>query len=235
MTNLPPAAVVIPASGIGKRMGVDIPKQYLTINNKTILEHTITAFLPLDYVSQIIVVIANNDEWASNIELLKHPKVKIVIGGKERGNSVYNGLCAIDAKIEWALVHDAARPNVESTDIEQLYNHSVKHDTSAILATPVRDTLKEVNAGNVSHTVDRSSMYHALTPQCARVDLLRNALAELMDSDGILDSRVTDEASALELTNQTVSIVKGNATNIKVTQAEDLALIEFYLKGKSTK
>lgn len=232
MQSLPSVAVVIPASGIGKRMNSSIPKQYLTIFNQSILEHTVNLFIALPYVSKIIVVVAEEDDYIDKQNFISHHKIVLTAGGKERGNSVFNGVKALNDETEWVLVHDAARPCVKQEDIKSLVNYCVTHERNAILATPVRDTMKRVFGNKVTETVERQDLYHALTPQCCKVTDLKNALSQLLDQDSALDSRVTDEASALELCGIEVDAVVGSQTNIKVTQFEDLALAEFYLKGE---
>lgn len=228
----PSLAIVIPAAGIGKRMQSSLPKQYLTIHGKTVLEHTIEQFVELDYVECVVVALAEHDTLFSTLAISRHPKVTVVAGGEERGHSVFNGLTYLQSEnIEWVMVHDAARPCVQQTDIETLFVTCVNNNSAAILANPVRDTMKRAHAGQaeIKQTVDRNDLWHALTPQCCRIQDLYCALSEQFDQDNRLNPEITDEASALELAGQSVQLVSGSVKNIKITHPEDLELASFYL------
>ncbi len=128
------------------------------------------------------------------------------------------------------LVHDAARPCVRQTDLQALITAAVSSEYGAILAAPVRDTMKRgqntLTQPQISHTVDRENLWHALTPQMFRVGQLRDALTAALAQG----ATITDEASALEFCGYTPLLVAGRSDNLKVTQPEDLALAEFYLQ-----
>jgi len=237
-------SVVIPASGIGKRMQSSIPKQYLPLLGKTVLEHTIDCFLDLPEVEQIIVVIASYDQVFKTLPIASHPQIKTVIGGKERANSVLNGVRYLYEKVEqtkkqtscqWVMVHDAARPCLPQQDIINLANECINNNRAGILATQVRDTMKRAVVGSdlISKTEDRNNLWHALTPQCSNVSQLYQALMAQLSSTGEMNLNVTDEASALELAGHPVALVAGSAKNIKITQPEDLKLAEYYIKSKN--
>ena len=222
--------VVIPAAGIGKRMESDTPKQYLKLNNKTIIEQTLTLFDTHDAISEVVVAISEGDEyWASlNIELSK--PLHIAKGGKERCDSVLNALMFLENKAandDWVLVHDAARPCLRHEDITLLLTTLAEHEVGGILAVPVRDTMKRSTADNaIKETVERENLWHALTPQMFRFSMLKNALeSALCNSEAI-----TDEASALELAGYQPLLVEGHADNIKITRPEDLVLASFFLQ-----
>ncbi len=216
--------MVIPAAGIGKRVGSDIPKQYLTILNKAIIEYSLAPFLAHPDINQVIVSIAENDQWFNNLSVAKHPKLSIVQGGKERVDSVLSALKSLPAT-DYVLVHDAARPCIRTTDIDKLIDHAQQHDSGAMLAYRVRDTMKRSDPEQqIKHTVDRDNLWHALTPQMFQNQQLINAITGIE-----AQHLITDEASAIELSGGTVSIIEGRSDNIKVTQAEDLLLAEFYL------
>ena len=238
MVNLPELTIVIPAAGIGKRMQAAQAKQYLTLHGKTIIEHTIERFLNLPFVATVVVALAKDDVLFEQLTVAKHNKIVIVDGGKERADSVLNGLSYAEKQnSDWVLVHDAARPCVSSEDIINLYNTCIKSNSAGILASPVRDTMKrsvlsEIGANvAISETVDRTNMWHALTPQCAKTAELKQAISSQVDDSGWVNKKITDEASALELAKKPVLLVEGSVKNLKVTMPEDLELAEFYLSS----
>ncbi|MGY0614303.1 2-C-methyl-D-erythritol 4-phosphate cytidylyltransferase [Vibrio sp. FJH11] len=219
---------IVPAAGVGSRMKADRPKQYLLINGKAVLEHTVEKLLSHPKISKVVVAITEGDPYYPELSIANHPDVIRVAGGKERADSVLSGLNYVSAQFssEWVLVHDAARPCVSLTDIDRLIDVCVVHPTGGILASPVRDTMKRANpAQDIDHTVDREALWHALTPQMFKTQQLKRALDDALQQ-GI---PITDEASALEWLGETPALVQGNASNIKITQPEDLALAEFYL------
>lgn len=219
--------VVIAAAGIGKRVGADIPKQYLPLLNKTIIEHSIQPFLLHPDITEIIVSIAKDDLWFRDLPMASHEKISCVEGGEERVDSVLAALNTIEPDC-YVIVHDAARPCITRDDIDKLIEHVVSTKQGAILASRVRDTMKRSDSfANITHTVERNHLWHALTPQ-----MFNNQ--DLMDAILAVDNRaqITDEASAMELTKQAVSIIEGRSDNIKVTRYEDLKLAEFYLTQK---
>jgi 2-C-methyl-D-erythritol 4-phosphate cytidylyltransferase len=217
-------SVVIPAAGIGKRVGADIPKQYLSILDKTIIEHSIAPFLSHPDIHAVVVSVAANDRWFNALSIAQHPKLKKVDGGKERVDSVLNALHVLPAN-DFVLVHDAARPCLQISDIDKLIAHVRTTQQGAILAARVRDTMKRSDQDNViTHTVERQNLWHALTPQLFQNKQLINAINAVEDQH-----LITDEASAIELAGGTVTIIEGRNDNFKVTQAEDLLLAEFYL------
>lgn len=237
----PRVVAVIPAAGVGSRMQADRPKQYLSIANKTILEHTIDALIEHPLIDDVIVAISKGDAYFDALGLRAKP-ITVVNGGRERADSVLSGIMALNDD-DWALVHDAARPCVDSDDIANLMK--VMHDSSVsggILATPVRDTMKRAHAQNhansiensssaysvVSHTEDRENLWHALTPQLFPAALLKTALQQGIEQ-GL---PITDEASAMEFAGHCVAMINGSPANIKVTHPADLPLAEFYLQQR---
>ena len=225
----PRVVAVIPAAGVGSRMQADRPKQYLSLNGKTILEHTIDALLNHPLIDDVIVAISQGDEYFDQLGLRQKP-IRVVDGGKERADSVLNGILSLDEN-DWALVHDAARPCVDDADISNVLSLIGSEDvTGGILATPVRDTMKRVKPSSniISHTEDRNGLWHALTPQLFPAMLLKRALQEGL-AQGV---SITDEASAMEFAGHSVAMVSGSPANIKITHPADLPLAEFYLKQK---
>lgn len=217
-------SVVVPAAGIGKRVGAEIPKQYLPISGKAIIEHSLAPFLAHPDIHQVIVAIAKNDHWFSALSVAQHPKLYVVEGGKERVDSVLSALETLPAD-DYVLVHDAARPCIHATDIDKLLNYAQTHQTGAMLAYRVRDTMKRSDLmNNVTQTVQRENLWHALTPQIFNNKQLIDAIKAVE-----LQHLITDEASAIELTGGDVTIIEGRSDNLKVTQSEDLLLAEFYL------
>ena len=218
---------VVPAAGVGSRMKADRPKQYLKINGKTILEHTVEKLLAHPQVSQIVVAISDDDPYYPELPLTQIPQVIRVAGGSERADSVLSALDYIEKQRlgDWVMVHDAARPCVQLSDIDKLISTAMSHDVGAILAAPVRDTMKRGAQGQIDHTVERADLWHALTPQMFRAEPLWNVLSEALQQ-GV---SITDEASAFEWKGFSPALVAGRSDNFKITQPEDLALAEFYL------
>lgn len=218
--------VVVPAAGIGKRMGSVLPKQYLPIADKTIIEHTLTNLMAHPKIARIIVVLHPNDQHFSQLALAHSPKIITVIGGDERSDSVLAGLAMVDPKERWVLVHDAARPCLHPQDLSALLQLTEQGETGGILAAPVRDTMKRADDHqSVLKTESRDNLWHALTPQLFPLALLLSALTDAKKQQ----VNITDEASAIEYFGGKVKIVEGRASNIKVTQNEDLLLAHFYL------
>ncbi len=219
---------IVPAAGVGSRMKADRPKQYLQIDQTTVLEHTINKLLAHPLIDKVVVAITEGDPYYPELAISQQDNVIRVAGGKERADSVLSALrYAASENYQWALVHDAARPCVHLRDIDRLIEVATQHKCGAILAAPVRDTMKRANKNNdIDHTVDREAMWHALTPQMFRTQQLTQALSAALEQ-GVA---ITDEASALEWQGENPALVQGNADNIKITQPEDLALAEFYLQ-----
>ncbi|WP_219951787.1 2-C-methyl-D-erythritol 4-phosphate cytidylyltransferase [Dickeya zeae] len=215
---------VLPAAGNGSRMLSDRPKQYLSIGTKTILEHTVAALLRQPRIQRIIIAISADDPYFSALPLASDPRIQVVIGGRQRADSVLAGLQQVQ-QADWVLVHDAARPCLHQDDLSRLLLLTGQSEVGGILAAPVRDTMKRSRDGHIDHTVEREALWHALTPQLFPLALLRSCLERALREG----ATITDEASALEYCGYQPQIVPGRADNIKVTRPEDLALAEFYL------
>ena len=220
---------IVPAAGIGCRMGADCPKQYLQLAGKTIIEHTLERLLSHPAIAQVIVALAPHDRWFEALPVAADPRIVRVEGGAERAFSVLNGLHV--AQGEWVLVHDAARPCLTHGDLDALIASALACD-GAILGSRVRDTMKRTDeAGNIVATVEREQLWHALTPQMFPTGTLKRALEEGL----ALGALITDEASAMERAGFTVKMVEGRADNIKVTRPEDLSLAELFLQQQSAR
>jgi 2-C-methyl-D-erythritol 4-phosphate cytidylyltransferase len=220
---------IVPAAGIGSRMGADCPKQYLTLAGKTILEHTLGCLLSHPAIARVIVALAPHDGWFEQLAVAADPRILRVEGGVERAYSVLNALHVAEGK--WVLVHDAARPCLCHGDLDKLIATAMACD-GAILGSRVRDTMKRTDgAGNIVATVEREQLWHALTPQMFPTGTLKRALEEGL----ALGALITDEASAMERAGFTVKMVEGRADNIKVTRPEDLSLAELFLQQQSAR
>lgn len=223
---IPNIATVIPAAGVGKRMQADRPKQYLDLCGATVLEQTVRRLQQVSVLQQFYIAVSPDDPYYPALSFLQQVCFQRVQGGTERANSVLNALQQINAEqYPWVLVHDAARPVVRLADVQMLIEHCLAQNVGGILATPVRDTMKR-GTSQIEQTVERSGLWHAYTPQLFPTALLRTALTDALCA-GVA---VTDEASAMEWAGHPVLLVPGHADNIKITQAEDLALARFYLE-----
>lgn len=220
---------IVPAAGVGKRMQADRPKQYLLLNNKTVIEQTLARLLEVEQITAVVVAISKEDPFWPKLEISNNSRVLTAPGGKERADSVLSALQSIANKADdndWVLVHDAARPCITKTDVEKLISELQDHSVGGILALASHDTLKSVNNMLITDTVDRSSIWRALTPQMFRYGALKHALQEAADKGWIM----TDDASAMELQNKQPKIIAGRSDNLKITRPEDLALAQFYLE-----
>ncbi len=220
--------VIIPAAGVGKRMGASLPKQYLTIDGKTVLEHTAHRLLTHPRVKRLVIVINKDDDYIHQTDLAKHDKILLTFGGKERVDSVLAGLQATHA--DWVMVHDAARPCVRHEDIDVLIRAASECPDGAILATPASDTMKRSqNDLRISGTESREHLWHALTPQMFHRHFLLQAIEQGMKNN----VNITDEASAVESVGANPKLVHGHKDNIKITHPEDLALAGFILSQQN--
>lgn len=219
---------VVPAAGIGSRMRSQLPKQYLTLQNKPIIQHTLDRLSQLN-INGIVVSIAKDDPYWKTLTNLSKPIIR-VNGGKERCHSVLNALQILQQKAnpdDWVLVHDAARPCVRTSDIEKLMTQLADHPIGGLLALPVRDTMKRGNNTNtITETVNREGLWHALTPQMFRLKTLTTALETILARDEL----VTDEAQAIEKLGLSPILIEGHPDNIKITHPQDLQLAELYLQ-----
>jgi len=219
---------VVPAAGAGLRMGKPISKQYLRLQGKTILQHTLDLLLSLKPKNLVLVVSPNDETWRSI------PGIKscmVVNGGATRADSVLNGLKALAKSTrdeDWVMVHDCVRPCLTRDLVERLYKTLQQDNTGGILALPVVDTLKQVAGEFIQATVVRENYYQAQTPQMFRLGMLSQALETAV----IKQLEVTDECSAMEQMGHKPRIVPGHRRNLKITHLDDLALAAFYLAEK---
>ena len=226
---------IVPAAGAGKRMGADIPKQYLTLGDRTVLEHTLDTLLSCQRLTGVILVLSKVDQRRAEIaQRYAHQALETVSGGAERCHSVLNGLDYLATQAtddDWVLVHDAARPCVRAEDIERLMSTLEGGSEGGLLGVPVADTMKRVDKElSISDTVDREGLWHAYTPQMFRLGALRTALQQAIGSG----QTVTDEANAMELAGYRPRMVQGSRDNIKITVPSDLPLAAFYLQSRQS-
>lgn len=217
--------LLLPAAGLGQRFGREIPKQYCTVGDKRIAEWTLELWQSITIDGRRLLVLRADDSEGRALAQY-YPAVEVVSGGAERADSVLAGLRALpDGPDDWVMVHDIARPCVRAEDIDRLWSHCRATGQGALLARPLSDTIKRSRDSAVT-TLDRRELWAAMTPQCFPVRALREAILAAARA-GV---SITDEASALERLDYPVGLVEGAADNIKLTRAEDLALVEFHLQ-----
>ena len=232
--TVPTLWAVIPAAGRGTRFGGDVPKQYLEAAGKPLIAHALASLLVDPRVAGAMVALAADDRhWPGWTQICGQPVLRCA-GGAERAGSVLAALQALPSDVDrdtLVLVHDAARPNLHPEDLDRLIEVASGHSDGAILAAPVRDTLKRAGAGaRITGTEPREHLWRALTPQAFRRGALTAALLRAR-SDGIA---VTDEAMAMEHAGAHPGLVEGREDNLKVTTPADLALAEFLLSHRAT-
>lgn len=221
---------IIPSAGLGRRMG-GRKKNYLLLSGSPVLAYTLAAFEASTLIDAVIIAVAPGDEEYCRDELAPFGFRKvshIIAGGKERQDSVYNGLeFAKDAEV--VVVHDGARPLV-TVDIIDAVIRSAFLNGAVIAAVPVKDTIKEVSDGMVARTIDRTHLVSVQTPQAFRREILVNAFQKAK-ADNFYG---TDESSLVERAGQTVSVVRGSYENFKITTAEDLLFAEGVLAKRGS-
>ncbi len=223
---------VIPAAGSGSRFSKTELKQYQYIQDRTVLEHTIQRIgqLPLN---GYVLAIGTQDTFAQTLAFQNIDKAHFCTGGAERVHSVLNALNHLlnfADENDWVLVHDAARPCVTIDCLNALVAKAIESNNSAILAIPVRDTLKQVKTGDhIDKTVSRDALWQAQTPQITKIGKLKKAIEHALENN----VTITDEASALEYMGETVRVVMGRSDNIKITYPDDLELARLILQSQS--
>ncbi len=225
-------SVVIVAAGKGKRMGKDYNKQYIPLAGKPIIAHTIEIFEKTDLIGEIILVVGRGEIDSVKRDIIYKYNfgkvVKIVEGGAERQDSVYNGLKAVNANCDIVLVHDGARPFVTGRIIEKSIE-TAKDVGACAVAVRVKDTIKVVKENmEVDYTPNRDMLWAVQTPQAFRYGLLLKAY-EKLQADNI---KITDDAMLMENSGHTVKIIEGSYENIKITTPEDLILAEGIFKKR---
>ena len=223
---------VVPAAGRGTRFGGEVPKQYLQVGGRPLLAYTLDALLAHPAVAGVVVALAADDPWWPGWSDLAGKPVLTCTGGASRAASVLAAMAALPESVradDFVLVHDAARPNLAPADLDRLLEQGRADPVGAILAAPVRDTLKRAgDDGGIDRTEPRERLWRALTPQLFRRLQLSRALQAAADA-GV---EVTDEAMALERQGARPLLVEGREDNFKVTTPADLARFEFELSRR---
>jgi len=228
--------VIVPAAGLGQRLGGGTPKQYMPLLGEAMVLVTLKRLARVPEISAIMLGLSREDALWPGLREVGGKRIVRFDGGAVRADTVYNGLCALPAQVtdeDWVLVHDAARPCVRPNDVSQLIMEGAHHEVGAILASRAVDTMKQTHSADsmsIKTTLNRERIWHAQTPQMFRRGELMSALqmAYIVDTNSESES-VTDEASAFELIGLEPAIVEGSRDNIKVTTKLDLLLAESIL------
>ena len=212
-------SLIITAGGTSSRYG-NKNKLLEKINDKTVIEETVSKFIDFDEIDEVIIS-ANSSIIETLQELLNNPKVKIIDGGNTRQKSVYNALQVV--KNDYVLIHDGARPLIRKDTIAYVLEAVLDKDAVTVM-TKTTDTIKEVDAtGRIIRTIDRSKLYNTQTPQAFKTSIIKEAHEKLKDGN------FTDDCSMLEELNIPVYIVNGSYTNIKITIKSDLDFAKLYI------
>ena len=229
---MPRFFAIVPAAGSGARFGADVPKQYLNLNGRPLIYHTLSVLCACPDISHVWVVLSPGDDfWAGFDWNDLGTKLRVAcVGGSTRADSVRAGLDAASEEAledDWVLVHDAARPCLSLPALQHLMRELLGDPVGGILALPVADTLKRADAdGRILATEPREGLWQAQTPQMFRFGLLRKALAHA--------SGLTDEAGAVEALGYRPRLIPGESTNLKVTFPADLIVAGHILSRNKT-
>ena len=217
---------IIPAAGRGKRIGASVPKQFLEIQGKPLLHHTLTVFASCKLIDYVVLVMPQADvdemgeDWLNKYDIVR----EVVVGGEQRQDSVYNGFNSLEEGTDIVVVHDGVRPFTTPQMVTATVEAAQQHG-AAITAIPVSDTVKQAADGFVKQTVSRDGLWRVQTPQAFQCGLLQQAFKKAKK-----DSYYgTDEGSLVEYLGERVKIVPGSELNIKITRKEDLVLGESLL------
>ena len=220
---------IVPAAGSGKRFSDDVPKQFLKISEKSILELSIRPLLDFSDCLGVCVVVPPNDQYHKSLDVIQNPKVFVVEGGSSRMKSVMNGIKfweESDTSYDYILIHDAVRPCLRSSDVQEIINSLEEEIDGIVLGIPCSDSIKEVSGENslISNTLDRTRLWRAFTPQIFKRNILIKAAFKKN-----LKQDFTDEASLVEANQGRLKMVQGSKDNIKLTFPEDIVLIKSIL------
>lgn len=233
VANTAPVWVVMPAAGVGRRMEAHVPKQYLQLLGRPVMHWGLDVLLSHPRVQGAVVALSEDDAWWPQTRPRVRKPLFTVRGGAERFESVFNALDLLMKTAEassWVMVHDAVRPCVMLEEIDRLLEQGMTSPDGALLAAPVRDTLKrQGDAGRVGGTVARDGLWHALTPQLFPLQALHSAISSVIAGAAV----ITDEAQAMERAGFHPLLVEGSAANLKITRPADLPLAESILRARS--
>lgn len=227
---------LIPAAGIGTRMGEKCPKQYLSLGQKTVIEHCLATFLDHPAFLKVVVVLNPEDSYWHTLACSKHPKIHTCMGSDIRMLSVYNGLLALSHVVsdnDWICVHDAARCLLHSEDLDNLLSCVAESQQGCVLADKVHDTVKRVTDSRQQtvSTVSRDKLWLAQTPQIFRYHDLMRAFALVITENKM----ITDEAEAIEQLHLPTQLLQAKHPNFKITTPQDLALARMIIEQIPTR
>lgn len=223
---------IIPAAGDSSRYSGEVPKQFLRINGRTVLELSIKPLLDFSECLGVCVLVPPEDQYHKTLEITDNPKASLVEGGASRIDSVAKGVKfwqQSELSYDYILIHDAARPCLRSSDVQQLLDSIDGEVDGVVLGIPCSDTIKKVSAKSslILNTLDRRKLWRAFTPQIFRKEVLqKNFLEENISKE------FTDEASLIEANGGKLKMVKGSEDNIKLTFPEDLGLLKSILSSQ---
>lgn len=222
-------SVIVAAAGMSNRMGSKVNKQFIALDNKPILAHTLEKFEESTCIDEVILVAKEDEvEYCRKEIVWKYgfkKVVKIIRGGKERQDSIYNGIMALNENTDIVLTHDGARPFVRMENIRDGIQGVLDHG-ACVIGVPVKDTIKVTDESkDIHHTPKRSMLWAAQTPQCFWVDLLKKGYQHAI-REGIVG---TDDSSLVEKVGHNVRMIMGNYDNIKITTPEDLIIGELLI------
>lgn len=224
--------MIVPAAGVGKRMEADIPKPYMQLGKHTVLEHTLSCFSGFSGLSEIIV--STSDPFKEQTEeilqrLFPGYVTRVVQGGAERQDSIFNALETVGEEIDLVAVHDAVRPFVSKSAVNNCLDAAFKTG-GAILGVPVKDTIKKVGSKNqVLGTPDRSELWQAQTPQIFRRHILLKAYKNARHTGAI----GTDDASLVEMAGGEIQVVEASRDNFKLTYPLDFKIAKLLIEEKT--
>lgn len=226
-------SAIIAAAGMSNRMKSKINKQFININGKPILAHTLEKFQRCKYIDEIIVVAREDEINYCKKEVVKrygfNKVTKIIRGGKERQDSVYNGILALNEKTDIVVSHDGARPFVKIKNIVDSIKGAVEYG-ACVVGTPVKDTIKFVKDGEeIDSTPNRDILWAAQTPQSFKREILMEGYRKAIEDNFV----GTDDSVLVERLGIQVKIIMGSYENIKITTPEDIIIAESILKGKA--
>ncbi|MCP4367963.1 MAG: 2-C-methyl-D-erythritol 4-phosphate cytidylyltransferase [Deltaproteobacteria bacterium] len=222
-------SAVIVAAGKGVRMNDAVRKQYLPLAGRPVLAHCLTLFEKCNLINKIILVVPEDDfdYCRNNILPMLKSKINLVAGGRERQESVYNGLIAVGENNGIVIIHDGVRPFANNEMLESCIRGAKKHG-ACIVGVPMQDTLKKISFSNsIEKTIERNNIWLAQTPQAFRYEIIKKA----HENAKLKEYTATDDAFLVEQIGNPVKIVKGNKNNIKITTREDLKLAQAMLQS----
>lgn len=226
-------SVIIVAAGSGKRMKLNINKQYIKIRDKEVIAHTIDAFYKNVNIDEIVVCIKAEEEMFFKEHIINKynfENIKIAYGGKERQDSINNGLNILSKDCNIVLIHDGARPFVDNNIIDRAIE-AANEKEAIVVGVPVRDTIKIVQNDTIENTPDRSTLWSAQTPQVFKYDLIVKAYEKAYSKNYY----GTDDSMLVENMGNKVSMIMGSYENIKITTPEDIEYAEHILNIRQMK